>query len=848
MSDILKKTLDRELNRRSFLKWSMGVSGALVASDSFRNGLMTIPQAMAAGGETVVPTGCGRSHCGNNCVIKAVVRDYGTPGATIVRIETDDQPDVEGKWQLRACARGRAIRKQVYGPDRTKYPMKRKNWSPGGGANVHPELRGRDEWVRISWDEAATLIAGEMTRIKGLYGNEAFHDLGQSGSNKVLHGRAWVQRLFNKFGGYTTAVGSYSFPGCATAHKYLWGLSNSQHDFWDMLNSDYGLFWSFNPVAMGQQALSDWYLTLVKEKFEKEGKRMVLVDPWFNRTGQAFVNEWVPIKYQTDEAMMLAMLYVLFTDPVYSAKIDEAWIEARSVGIFPRTGDGTPKNPTVPADDCLKYYVLGWDETGKPATDPRHKNYPAKTPAWASADTGISADTIIRITKEYADNSVFMGTGRKAAFYTGWGMNRRAYGENPYILAAAITTLTKNIGVSGGSPGLTQGGSAPPAGSTGAGPGTNPLAPRCNFDVANRALAIAGKPVRNEGTYEWRSYNIKMLWGASGNIVNQNNDLNKTLQAIQERVECFVMSEVIWSVSAQYADIVLPISTPQEVNDINPGYQLSPQLVFMNKCIEPLFESKTDMEACNMVAEKLGLGKGFIPDTEDNMLKAVWDGTSSWNGGMTYAEFKAAGVAKQDRWKNPTVFLKNFIANPETGTPKPTVPSGKIEFYSTAIQKLIADKKVSGVDTRPIPTYPPRIEGPGDPLMAKYPLADGQPASFKRSHSTFANIPWIQEIGQEEDGIIMHPDDAAARGIKTGDRVRVWNDRGEMWLKAYVSNTIARGCTITARGSWYKPSQPGTIGCPADGGGPSVLTLVGRTGSLNVGSPSGSCAVEVKKL
>ena len=94
----------------------------------------------------------------------------------------------------------------------------------------------------------------------------------------------------------------------------------------------------------------------------------------------------------------------------------------------------------------------------------------------------------------------------------------------------------------------------------------------------------------------------------------------------------------------------------------------------------------------------------------------------------------------------------------------------------------------------------------------------------------------------------MHPDDAAARGIKTGDRVRVWNDRGEMWLTAYLSNTIARGCTVTARGSWYKATKPGVIGCPSDGGGPSVLTIVGRTGSLNVGSASGSCAVEIKKI
>jgi anaerobic dimethyl sulfoxide reductase subunit A len=844
----LQELINQTLSRRSFLKWNAGLSAALAASGVLRSGLVTASGAAVPGRETIVPTGDGRSHCGNTCVIKAVVRDYGTPGATIVRIETDDQPDVPGKWQLRACARGRAIRKQVYAPERVKYPMKRKHWSPGGGANVHPELRGRDEWVRISWEEAASLIADEMTRIKGAYGNEAFHDLGQSGSNKVLHGRPWVQRLLNRFGGYTAPTGSYSFPGCATAHKYLWGLSNSQHDFWDLLNADFALFWSFNPVATGQQTISDWYLTLAKEEFEKAGKRMVLVDPWFNRTGQAFADEWVPITFQTDEAVMLAMLHVLFTDPAYSAKIDEAWIEARSVGIFPRAGAGTPQDPTVPADDCLKYYVLGWDETGKPAADPRHKNYPAKTPEWASRDSGVPAATIIRIAREYADHSVFMGTGKKAAFYTGWGMNRRAYGENPYMLAAAIATITKNIGVSGGGPGFTQGGSPLPMGSTGAGPGKNPIADRCSFDVANRALAIAGKPVRNESTFAWRSYNLKMLWGSCGNIVNQNNDLNQTLRAIQDRIECFVMSEVIWSVSAQYADIVLPICTSQETNDISPGYQLSPQMVFMNKCIEPLFEAKTDMEACRLVADKLGLGNGFIPDTEDNMLRAVWAGTGSWNGGMTYEQFKAAGVAKVDRWAKPVVFLKDFIANPAAGKPRPTTPSGKIEFYSTTIKNLIADGKISGADTRPIPTYPPRIEGPGDPILARYPLCSGQPASFKRSHSTFANLPWMKEICPEEDGVIMHPDDAAARGIETGDRVRVWNDRGEMWLTAYVTSTIARGCTITARGSWYQPSRPGVIGSPADGGGPSVLTLVGRTGSLNVGSPSGSCAVEIRKL
>ena len=88
---------------------------------------------------------------------------------------------------------------------------------------------------------------------------------------------------------------------------------------------------------------------------------------------------------------------------------------------------------------------------------------------------------------------------------------------------------------------------------------------------------------------------------------------------------------------------------------------------------------------------------------------------------MTYEQFKEAGVAKFDRWKNPTVFLKDFIANPATAKVKPNVPSKKMEFYSTTIKKLIDTGKISGKDTRPIPSYPPRIEGPGDPVMAKYP-------------------------------------------------------------------------------------------------------------------------------
>ena len=105
-------------------------------------------------------------NCGGRCLNKVLVAD-----GKVIRQKTDDtHPDSSLYPQQRGCARGRSQRRQVLGEDRLKYPLVRKHWRPGGG---NKELRGKDEWVRISWDEALDIVAGEIQRIRRQYGNRS---------------------------------------------------------------------------------------------------------------------------------------------------------------------------------------------------------------------------------------------------------------------------------------------------------------------------------------------------------------------------------------------------------------------------------------------------------------------------------------------------------------------------------------------------------------------------------------------------------------------------------------------------------------------------------------------------
>mgnify|MGYP002627486277 CR=1 FL=1 len=168
MANIMSSILDAKFSRRDFLKGTMAATAAVA-------GLGLLPKENALA-ESVAPaehpeitdiqsegkwvTSSCWHNCGGRCLNKALVVD-----GVVVRQKTDDTHEDSPDFpQQRACVRGRAQRQHVLSPDRLKYPMKRKNWNPGDGEK-HMELRGQDEWERLSWDEAIEMCADEIHRI-----------------------------------------------------------------------------------------------------------------------------------------------------------------------------------------------------------------------------------------------------------------------------------------------------------------------------------------------------------------------------------------------------------------------------------------------------------------------------------------------------------------------------------------------------------------------------------------------------------------------------------------------------------------------------------------------------------
>ncbi len=233
------------ITRRGLLKWTgltaLGTAalGTTACAGFNETDLAETGEGAEEDQGTWIPCSCW-ADCGSKGFNKALVKN-----GEVVRMGTDqtheDSPDCP---QMRACARGRSLRGMIFGADRIKYPMKRKNWQPGGGENAHGELRGRDEWERISWDEALDLIAGEIKRVLDTYGNEGI--LLPGGVPQRL-GDFDIGRMMYLMGGCLEQNGAVS-SGAWTEMAKLIGLTEDTNDRMDLRTSELIVLWASNPA------------------------------------------------------------------------------------------------------------------------------------------------------------------------------------------------------------------------------------------------------------------------------------------------------------------------------------------------------------------------------------------------------------------------------------------------------------------------------------------------------------------------------------------------------------------------------------------------------------------------
>ena len=683
--------------------------------------------------------------CGGRCPLRVHVR-----AGTIRRTEGDDGPEPQ---QLRACLRCRAMRQFVYHQDRLKYPLKRIG------------AKGEGQFKRISWDQALDEISDALARTREVYGNAGIFLGAHFAYTGQLHnGGAAMARVLSLFGGYTTFYGNISSEGAVWASLTHYGSVMVGHSRDDLLNSRLIIMWGWDPARMISGTNTMFHLIRAKEA----GAKVIGIDPRYHDSAATLADQWIPIRPGSDTAMMVSMAYVMITENLQ----DQKFLDQYTVGF-----------------DKFRDYVLGREDGIE------------KTPAWAEQITGVAAATIEALSREYA-------TIKPAALMDCQGPARSAMGEQYNRCAMTLCAMTGNVGRPGGNAG--GGLMGIPIGHmfrASAIPGLkNPMEAggpslRGSLDLKLRLIRrihinklwdaiLTGK----NGGYP---ADIKLAWFLCNNFLNQLGNTNKGVQALKT-LDFMIVSELFMTPTAKFADIVLPVTSFAERNDLTRPWPSGPYYTAMNRAIEPIGECKSDLEIAALLAEKLGL-QDFGSVAEAYWLRRfIEDNPETAEQIKDYDRFRREGVHRV-KLPEPIVAFKQQIEDP-ANHPFPT-PSGKIEIFSQRVAEL------NDPQCPPIPKYLPTREDRSDPAVKRYPLQLLSPHAKNRVHSSLYTVDWLREI--EPHRAWINTVDAAARGIKDGDQIFVFNDRGKLAITAWVTERIMPGVISIFEGAWYDPDAQG---------------------------------------
>lgn len=807
------------LNRRSFLKWSAVLGGTTALAGPLGIGL----QAAATAAQAATKTGKWiPAACWGDCGSKAFNTVHVVDGIVVQGGTDDTIKDSADCPQLRACARGRAQRTRILGADRLKYPMKRKNWAPGGGKK---ELRGKDEWVRISWDEALDIFASELKRIKEKYGNTAIYSPTPSTASVYTE----VSRTLSLFGGFISDYASCS-SGTWTDTGVAIGLPRSRlntgedfNDWTDLPNSKLIVLWAYNP-AWSRAGYPSYALLQAK----KAGAKFICVDPFFNPTAQAMgvaSEDWYPCRPATDHAFVLGMAHTLIVedDPKTNRLIDWDFLNRCTVGF---DKDHMPEG--ADPKENFRDYVLGTFD-GQP-----------KNAEWAAEICGIPAARIKGLALEIAKTakvSIMMSPAPARV-------------NNADSWPQAITTfgaMTGHMGKSGsmvgsdgghawlaGGPPIVYGGTwiGRPSNFPKAPPVRNPIDIRINRNQVWEAV-LTGK--YTAGKDKQADINIQMLHFAKTERINQVAGSVKAIEAFR-KVEFVAVQEHFLTSTAKYADLVLPATTLWErYGSLSPAYR--EQIVWTSQVMEPLFECKDDVWMARELGVKLGLDpkaiqpyspaqdiinqvaaatilaedgvtKEPLVTITDEDLRTLGVEGKPQKGRIPILEFKEKGIYHVPRKpgdKHTFIMLKDFRDDPVKN--KLSSKSGKIEIHCQTLVDVIASRGFSTV--RPIPTYNRPIEGYEDTfsdwdkkIKGPYPLQFIGLHVPRHSHSMFANTPWLREAFPHM--LLINPVDAAERGLKDGETALIKSRHGKVLRNVRLFEQIRPGVVVMGEGAWVE--------------------------------------------
>ncbi|WP_076866128.1 molybdopterin-dependent oxidoreductase [Bradyrhizobium mercantei] len=692
-------------------------------------------------------------------------------------------------------------------------PAVRESWlREGPGART--EGRGREPFVEVEWNEALDLIAQELERVRRTHGNASIFggSYGWSSAGRFHHAQSQIHRFLNTIGGYVRHRDSYSIGAVQVFMRHVLApMSELEfcHTTWPILRDHTRLFVAFGglPIKNAQVSSGGAARHRVKEgiaAMAAAGCKFVNISPVRDNLVIDGVDvEWIPLRPNTDVALMLALAYVLETEGL----ADRSFLKRCTTGY-----------------EIVREYLIGGQD-GTP-----------KTPEWASNICGVPGERIRLLARQMQAQRTMMNVA--------WSLQRAVFGEQPYWGVILVASMLGQIGLPGGGFGVGYGMTnsiGSPERSL-AGPtlpqGANPV--REFIPVARIADLLLNPGTKF--TYDGMEYtypNIRFIYWAGGNPFHHHQDLNR-LRSAWERPETIVVHEQVWTATAKRADIVLPVTTTLERNDISfanrEGY-----LVAMRQIVEPNGEARDDYEIFSRLAERLGTQQAFTEDRNvEEWLKTLYeDARTKWGrAGVeapSFNSFWEQGLFEVPREEVQRSMLEEFRRDPEAN-PLAT-PSGLIELYSSKIDLLGLPDCTGHVRWQEPP------EWLGSEKAKSYPLHLLSDQPVRRLHSQLDHSDWSRrgKIADRE-AVFIHPDDARERGIRHGDVVMIHNERGRCLAGAHVSDVIMRGVVRLATGAWYDPDPDDDL---EKHGNPNVLTLDTGSSGLSQGCSAQTCLVEI---
>ncbi len=671
------------------------------------------------------------------------------------------------------------------------------------GPGVKGTPRGQDDFVEVSWNDAFDLVAAELKRVVEQYGNTAIYagSYGWASAGRFHHAQSQLHRFLNCIGGCTRSANAYSFAAAEVILPHVIGQYEGllkSPSSWPTIAEHCELMVCFGGMPLRNSQITNGGMDRhVQRDYMKNaaeaGVKFVCLSPSKDDTADFLQAEWQPLRPGTDVALMLGLANELYVRDLH----DELFLHSHAEGF----------------DEFVPY--LTGERDGIP-----------KTPDWAAEITGVPADTIRSLALRMSECRTMISVS--------WSLSRQQWGEHPYWMGITLAAMLGEIGLPGRGIGIgyaVENKVGKNVTSKYIGHLSQGASPIFSFIPVARITDMLLSPGA-DFRYNGRTYrypDAKLIYWAGGNPFHHHQDLNRLVNAWQNP-DTVICHELVWNAFARHSDIVLPVSSSLERNDIG-GAPNEDVLCAMKQVVEPFGESKTDYAIFSGIAERMDVADLFTEGRDEmSWVRELYDLTRGHSEGMPdFDTFWETGEFIF-RPPEPHTQFQSFREDREVN--HLTTPSGKIEICSATLLDANEDGHA---------TWHEPEEWLGNASTYPLHLVSHQPASRLHSQLDHGGVSQATKI-QAREPIRMNPVDASDRGLDEGDVVRVYNDRGSFLAGLQTSDHVMQGVIHIATGAWWDPNGEGMC----KHGNPNAVTLDIGTSPIAQGPSALTCLVEVE--